>query len=153
MEVFMRKLWIVVANSSYAHIFDYPGLARNIRVLHTLDHPDGRKRGRDVYSDKPTRSFESVGNMRHATMAEVDFHTHTQEVFAKQMAELLRKGADGGNFTELAIIAPPAFLGIIKNSLSKSVAKTVTFEINKDIPEAMDEKKRIDMVVNYLDLP
>lgn len=149
----MRKLWIVVANSSYAHIFDYSGLAKNIRVHQTLDHPDGRKKARDVYSDKPTRSFESMGNMRHATMAEVDFHTHTQGVFAKQISDILKKALDNGSFTELAIIAPPTFLGILKSNLSKSVAKAVITELNKDIPESTDERKRIDMVVNYLDLP
>lgn len=149
----MRKLWIVVANSSYAHLFECTGLARNIRVLQTLDHPDGRKKARDVYSDRPTRSFESMGNMRHATMAEVDFHTHTQQVFSKQLADLLKKGLDEGSFTELAIIAPPTFLGILKGSLSSAVKKSVIKELNKDIPQSVGERERIDSVVHYLDLP
>ncbi len=149
----MRKLWILVANSSFAQVYEVQGPAKNIQQVHFLDNPDGRKKGSEVYSDRPTRKFQSFGMSRHAVVNDVDYHTHVTEVFAHKISDLLKRGDDDHSFNELAIIAPTEFLGILHGKLPTHLKKVISKEIKKDLPQNLNEHERVQTIIKYLDLP
>lgn len=148
----MSTLWIVAANSSFAKIFEVKGLGRQIKEIQHIDFPQGRLKGTQVNSDRPGRAFDRMGKGRHALTTEVNLHEHENKVFAHQIAEVLRSAHDSHTFDQLAIVAPPHFLGELKLAINDGVRKTIIKEIGKDLPERLTEKERLDLLANYLDL-
>lgn len=148
----MSTLWIVTANSSFAKIFEVQGHGRQIKEVQHIDFPKGRQKGTDINSDRPGRAFDSMGMGRHALSTEVNLHEHENKVFASEIANVLRLAHDSHAFDQLALVAPPHFLGELKLAIGNGVKKTVIKEIGKDLPEHLSEKERIDLLSNYLDL-
>lgn len=146
------KLWIVIANSSSAEIFLRKGL--NIEKLHHIDFPAGRQRSGEFLSDRPGRGFESGGSKmhgRHAYSSETDIHTQEQRIFAHQLADLLRKAITEKTFDQLAIIAPPEFLGELRRVLP-NLDKLLHKEVNKEVSTGLSEHEKIEVICRLLDL-
>lgn len=148
----MDTMWIVTANSSFAKIFEVKGHGKQIKEIRHLDFPQARKKGSEINSDRPGRSFDRMGKGRHALSTEVSLHEHENQVFAKQIAEILRIAHDSNSFDQLALVAPPQFLGQLKLALNNGLKKSIVKEIHKDLPEHLSERERIDHLANYLDL-
>lgn len=148
----MSTMWIVTANSSYAKIFEVKGHGRQITEIEHIDFPKGRLKSSEVNTDRPGRSFDSTGMGRHAYSPAVNVHDHENKVFASQLANLLKEAHVNHAFQELALVAPPHFLGELKLAISNGVQKCIVKEINKDLPEYLSEKERIDHLCNYLEL-
>lgn len=150
------KIWVVIANSSKAEIYAVtPG--EKIEKVHQTDFPDGRKKSRDVYSDKPGRGFSRMGHsvgqgVRHALSTETDLHEHERQVFGHEIAEILRKAHAEHLFEKLALIAPPEFLGDLRQILPDSVRKAIYKELNKDLPDFMSETEKTDKICKLLEL-
>jgi protein required for attachment to host cells len=158
MEALMG-LWVIIANNSFAEIYAVEKNGRDIHRIHEVDFPKGRQKSGELLSDRPGRGFEapknsggSSGFSRHAYGTQVDVHSHEQQVFALQLSEILQKGLTDHSFDSLAIIAPPSFLGELRNKLSHGVNKTITKEINKDIPSSLSKQERIATICRLLDI-
>jgi protein required for attachment to host cells len=148
----MKTLWIVAANRSYAKIFEAKGMGRSVKEVHHLDNPDGRKKAGEIFSDRPGRAFDRMGEGRHALGTEVDFHEQEQKAFASRIARLLEEGKEKKAYEDLAFVAPPHFLGELNQAISNQVKKSLTKEIHKDLPAHLSEHERIDQICKYLDL-
>ena len=148
----MKKHWVLVANSSYAMILEVKGLGKEIHLLQKIDFPDGRKRDRDINTDKPGRAFASTGAVRHAVGSSVDPHQHEQEIFAHQLSKLLHKAKSEQQFDDLSIIAPAHFLGELKAVLTDQVKHAIAKEVSKDLPATLSNEQRDEHVAKYLDL-
>lgn len=146
------SLWVLVTNSSFAEIFSVNKNGKEIKKEHHIDFPKGREKGRDILSDRPGRSFDSFGNNRHALSKEMDLHSQEQQVFSRQLSEILKKGKENHQFDQLAILAPPEFLGVLRAVLPEEVKQAIVKEINKDIPEYMSDHERIDTFCKYLEI-
>lgn len=144
--------WVVIANRSFAEIFEIIGSGKQIKPVYRLEFPEGREKSFDILSDRPGRSFNSVGANRHALGTAVDPHAHEQQVFAKQIAEMLRKAREKNEFSELSIIAPPEFLGALRAVLSDHVIKTIKKEVRKDVPLDLSEHQRVEHIRKHLEL-
>lgn len=58
---------------------------------------------------------------------------HTAEAFARRVAAYLEAAMHRGLYDELRIVAAPRFLGLLRKSLHKEVAKRVGDELVKDL--------------------
>lgn len=148
----MKTLWIVVANRGFAKIYESKGHGHEIKEIYNVDNPDGKKKSGDLMADRPGRSFDSKGVGRHALSTEVSPTAHEQQVFAKKIVNVLQEANGAKAFDELAIVAPPHFLGALKLHLPDAIVKKVTKEIGKDLPEYINEHERIEQLCKYLDL-
>ncbi len=147
----MATTWVVVANSSAVSFFSVSG--QEIKRIEQIDFPPGRERASELLSDKPGTTFDSMGEGRHSYSTEVDVHTHEQEVWAHQIAEKLRHAWDRQEFQRLALIAPPDFLGELRQAIPNSVKKTIWKEVNKEIPNFLSEHEQKLRVSELLGLP
>ena len=146
-----KKDWILVANSVYADIFEIEG--KKLSKIEHIKFPEGRLKGSEILSDRPGRGFESMGSgARHALSSEVDPHTHEQQVFAHNIANLLTKAKDQNRFEQLHLIVPPIFLGILRDIFSDHLQKCIYQEIAKEIPEGASENERIALIYKYLNV-
>ena len=147
-----NTLWVLTANRSFAKLYQVTNLGRDFQEILHIDHPDGKRKGSEIYSDRPGRAFDSVGGGRHALTNHVDVHQHDQQVFTKRLAQLLQEGLDNKSYDTLAIVAPSHFLGDLNMVVSEAVKKKILKEIAKDLPEGLTEKDRINHLCEYLDL-
>lgn len=125
--------WIVAADGSRARIFEIDP-ERHLRELESFDHPRGRAHNRDLKSDAQGRYFSNGGGPRaHSATRQVTPVQHETELFAKTIARRLDKARSERRYDKLYLIAPPEFLGLLRENLGKEARKATTEEINKDL--------------------
>ena len=148
----MSRMWALVANSSYAQVYEITGKGKNIRSIHKIENPDGRLKTGEIVGDRPGRAFDHLGPGRHAMSQEVSTKTHEHQLFAQSLADVLKKGLEEDSFDEIALIAPPEFMGYLHQVIPGPVKQKVTKEVTKNLPNSLPEQKVIDSLCQYLDL-
>lgn len=126
-----KKVWVLVADGTRARIFtkNY----KNLKNVMGQDLVSDNLKDREIYTDRPGRSFESATPMRHAYEPRTDWHEYQKQLFAKEICSILDKANETADFDELIIISPPKMLGDIRGFLSKHVLPKISTEIPKDI--------------------
>jgi protein required for attachment to host cells len=125
--------WILVADSARARLFFNDGPGKGVKSVsdHVFQHPTPP--GREIMSDRPGRTFDSVGGGRHAKEPRTDPRKVEKRSFAHELAAMLDDGLKQGKFERLVLVAPPGELGLLRAELSEAVQKRVSAELNKDL--------------------
>jgi len=127
-------LWVMVANASEARILEYRGPENPMELLKEIPHPEGRKKGRDLITDRPGKNMRGASKASHAYDPPISAEQHEAELFARHLADYLDKEGALRKFDRLVLVAPPSFLGLLRKSLSKPLAQKIIREIPKDLP-------------------
>ena len=129
----MDKIWVLVADSGRARLFQAEGTIGALQERTDLVMPTSRLQEQELVSDRPGRAFDSVGEGRHA----MEPPTPAKEVesgrFAAELATLLESERQRGAYKRLVLVAPPAFLGQLRGALSDSVKTLVSAELDKHL--------------------
>lgn len=129
-----NTIWVVVADSSRARVFKTDNaLGAPLQELESLAHPAARLRGQELSSDEPGRAFDRAGQGRHAMEQNVDVRENEALKFARQIADYLEAAESEHKFSKLALVAPPKFLGHLRQNLSARLAGRITTEIDKNL--------------------
>jgi protein required for attachment to host cells len=130
----MANTWIVAADSSRARFLQVAGRA--------LLNPEARLQDRDLQTDSEPR-FSGHGGVGKPGTASTggpasDRETqgaveHSVKVFARQIGRYLEKARNDHRYDELVLVAPPKFLGALRQELDKEVHKLVVDELPKDL--------------------
>ncbi len=129
----MSDTWILVAESSRAKIYAGKGQRGTLTEIRDFVHPKGRLHEGDLVSDTPGSDGGSVGQGRHVLDDKVNAREQEAIVFANELADYLDRERSKGTFTALVLIAPPAFLGLLRDNLSKEVMDIVSQQIDKNL--------------------
>ena len=121
----MAKNWVVVADSASARIFSVATPLAPLEELETMEHPAGRLRAQNIDADRPGRSFQSAGSMRHGMEREVDPKKQAAMNFAKTVAERLETARAQGQVERLILVAAPEFLGLLRQHLGAEARQIV----------------------------
>ena len=141
--------WVVVADSSRGKIFVQDTHSSELLEQVDLVHPSARLRGVDLSSDRSGRHSGAFGQGSHLFDARTEAKEHEAESFAKEIAERLETGRTSGQFQKLVLMAPPKFLGELREQLGDEVRKLVVDEIAKDLVTHSAEEVR-DKLRNVL---
>jgi protein required for attachment to host cells len=79
------------------------------------------------------RSGRRGSTPHHGVGGERRPRTHEAEVFAQKIAGELERGWRSHEFDRLVIMAPPAFLGLLRKALPQSLRTLVAAEVVKDL--------------------
>src|SRR5687767_2999785 len=110
--------WIMAADGSRARVFEIIEPERHLREVGSFDHPKGRAHNRDLKSDAQGRYFSNGGRRRaHSATRQVTPVQHETELFAKSLARHLDKALNQHRYEKLYLIAPPEFLGLLRENL------------------------------------
>ncbi|HEV2970026.1 MAG TPA: host attachment protein [Pirellulales bacterium] len=130
------KQRILVADASRARVFSVPENNKPNQpwlLKKELDHPASRAKATDLTTDVPGRVRQSFGAGSRPAM---DDPTDPKEVeaqaFARSLAEFLEQGFNHNRFEQLVLVAPPHFLGLLRETVSEQVANRIRHSINKD---------------------
>jgi protein required for attachment to host cells len=129
----MAKNWVIVADRSLARIFTNESPAGQLEEVETLRHPEGRLRTRAIDADRPGRSFQSAGKMRHGMEREIDAKKQKAITFAHRVAERLENARLHGEMERLVLAAPPEFLGFLREALSTETRRMIQHELPLDL--------------------
>jgi len=129
----MSKVWLVVAQSSRAKIYETDlHLAESIEV-DDLVHPASRMHEREITSDLPGKGAGTGSGSHHRLDAETSVKGAELDAFARQIDSYLVAALDKGKFDQLAIVAAPTFLGHLREHMSKHLAERVIYELGKSL--------------------
>lgn len=145
------KVRIVVASQSEADFYEAEQRGMPPRFVQRLEDADARLHDRDLKSDRPGRVFDHAaapGGRRgavahHSTGGERSPRKVEARRFARRVTEALEEARRQGQYDRLVIMAPPAFLGLLREEMPAAVQAMLSAEIGKELvhepPEALTE--------------
>lgn len=134
--------WIVVVDSSRGKIYVQDKHSSELQEKVDLVHPSARLHGVELSSDRAGKHTGAFGQGQHVFDARTNVKDHEVEIFAREIAEHLETGRTSGQFQKLVLMAPPAFLGVLREQLSDGVRELVVDEIAKDLVTHSSEEVR-----------
>jgi len=138
----MSRIRIVVADQAEAIFYDTPSLQAQPREVAHISDPLAHQHDRDFSSDRPGRSYESVGGQRHAIEREDDPRQREAVRFAKRISRRLDEARRKGEYDELIVVAGPPFLGLMRKEMSRPTRERVVHEVRKDLVHSPVESLR-----------
>jgi protein required for attachment to host cells len=123
----------VVANAARARLYELTGRGAPLVELKDLIRAESQLKGHEIEADRPGRTFDSAGEGRHAMEPSLDPRKEEAIRFAREIAEQLSDSYKNHDFQRLCIIAPPAFLGLLRQEIGKPLDAAVAGELNKDL--------------------
>ena len=141
----MKNIWILVADESVARIFASHGDNAPLEVIEEITdaaaHADRADLRRDAYGRRGQAAVQGdaghpgahqVGPSTVTSSAGEDELHQEAQLFARRVADYLDDARNKQRFDELALIAAPRFLGLLRKTLPPSVTDVITREIDKD---------------------
>jgi len=125
--------WIVIADGAHARLFANRGPGKGIEAVENGVINGDHRPDHELIRDKAGRSFESVGDTRHAIEPRTDPHRELKKEFAKELVSLLDKRLSEHAFDRLILVAPPTALGDLRSALSDDLKPRVYAELDKDL--------------------
>lgn len=126
--------WIVAADEHRARIFEADSPRDQFREIEAFLNPEARLREQDLNTDAKGR-YSGKRGLANGSAAEPDDSAvqHKTKLFSKSVSDYLNKARIERRYDQLALIAFPKFLGMLRQDMSKEVQQLVTKEISKNI--------------------
>jgi protein required for attachment to host cells len=123
--------WVVVCDGAKALVLENAGDHKfpNLKTIEVLEQKDPPTR--ELGTEKPGRSMNSVGNNRSA-VEQTDWHDLSEKAFLVDLAQRLDAAVAGGKVKSLILVAPPRALGMIRPAYSPALKSAVRAELDKD---------------------
>ena len=128
----MSNTWVLVAESSRAKIFRLNTITDALEEISDLAHTESRLHEHDLTTDLPG-SQTGGGRSHHHYDKRSEVKQEEQLRFAKQIAEKLSNAWNDGEFSQLIVACPPAFLGTLRKVFSANVTQAIVQEIDKNL--------------------
>ena len=138
----MAITWVLVAESSRAKFYTARNRSAPITEIEALAHPEGRLHEGDLVSDSAGSDGGSVGQGRHIMNDQTSAKEQEACGFAKDLASRLDSARNRGEFSKLVLVAPPSFLGLLRDNLSKEVMAMVSNQVHKNLVQKPAETVR-----------
>ncbi|HET6158224.1 MAG TPA: host attachment protein [Dongiaceae bacterium] len=133
--------YILVADGARARLYANHGVGKGLQPVSGATHrADLHHHDREILTDRPGRSYNSVGQNRSAMESQTEWHRFEKHKFAREMARVLDAAAENKAFDRLILVAPPATLGDLRMELGESTRKMVSAELPKDLTRHAEQE-------------
>ena len=132
-------LWILVADAARARFLSTRDRADVWVEVQDLLNPDARLKESELVSDSPGKHSDGAAGSRpggpHSSGYEPQqsHKARATEKFAREVVGALERGRQEKAYTKLVLVAPPRFLGVLRQQLSKDVSAMVVEEAAKSL--------------------
>jgi len=147
------KFWLIVADAGRAALYAAESPTGPLTELRDVIGPKNRLLDQDLVTDRPGRAFDSGGQGRHALEPSTPPGEVETERFAQWIAKTLDQARTERRFEMLGLVAPPAFLGLLRKGLSDETARQVVLEIDKDLTRDDAEGVRAHLPQRLFETP
>jgi protein required for attachment to host cells len=127
------RTWVVIADAARARVFETRGRGTGLTALDDMALDTELLPNRDLRSDRPGRSFESVGHTRHAIESSSDPHREQKRQFARRIVDAVEARQATKSFDRLVLVAPPVTMGDLRAALPAKVKAAVAAEVVADL--------------------
>jgi protein required for attachment to host cells len=132
----MTTTRVLVAHDAGARLFDQPGPGKGLIELSSIDFEDGRRSLTEINADRSGK----MGGGGHAYESHDDARNHAVNHFARTLVSELQQAHHRGEFGQLVLIAPPRFLGLLREAMNGTLSKVLIGTIAKDLPRASESE-------------
>lgn len=134
MDKAMHKKWVLVADGHRARVFEVDVTSAALIELDDFLNPEARMAEHELATDARGR-FSGKGKHAQSRPAEPNTTAlkHSDELFCKKIASHLEQHYDKHDYSEISIVAAPAFLGMLRKKIPKKIQKIIREEICKDV--------------------
>ncbi|MGE6605607.1 host attachment protein [Halomonas sp. NPDC076908] len=126
--------YIVVADAARARIFTRDALT--LAEQESMVHTEGRLHEGDLVTDSRGDVHESMSTTSRSAGQENSASKHENELFAKKVAQRLYSARVDNSMEKLIMVAPPKFLGLLREKLDGPTQKLVIHSLSKDLSKA-----------------
>lgn len=145
----MQNSWVLVANGSQARLFDMDGPRKSMTLVKEYAHPESRMKNEQLSSDR-SGHFMSGGTQGSGSFNEaIDPKSYEIERFAMELTKSLDEGRAANKFGKVVLVASPHFLGLLKQTMSEQLGKTVSHTIQKDYT-AVTDRDMLEQIKTHL---
>lgn len=124
--------WILVTDACRARIFVDHGIRNDLEEIEGFANPHGREHIRKRVADRAGLKPAGPNGVRSGASQEVDPKEAEALVFARFLADTLKKRHNEKAFKELVIVAPPHVLGNLRSAMDSALSKCVVASFDKD---------------------
>ena len=129
----MTNTWILVSNAAGARLFLNERYGKGLHLVNNWAHPDSRKHEGDLVTDSAGRTQQSdAQGGRSAIQWKTSPKETEMQRFAAELVEHLEAGRVTGAFQHLILVAPPHFLGLLRENLDDPTGAMVRATLDKD---------------------
>ncbi|MDE2228086.1 MAG: host attachment protein [Alphaproteobacteria bacterium] len=125
--------WYVLADGAKARIVTRPEASASYVVVFAEDSAGAHARSRDIVTDRPGHTQESVGSARHAVEPRHDAHRMEEARFLRSIVAHVNRESARGSFDRLVIYVAPRCLATFRAGLEPATAKKLYGEYAKDL--------------------
>jgi protein required for attachment to host cells len=124
-------MWVVVCDGAKALVLENAGNRKtpSLKTKEVYEQDDAKTH--DLGTDKPGRSFNSMGHSRSA-MEQTDWHDQSEQRFLTKLAARLDKAVLAGETPSLIVVAPARAIGVLRRAYSSHVRQALRAEVEKD---------------------
>ncbi|WP_104203017.1 host attachment protein [Billgrantia saliphila] len=126
--------YIVVADAARARVFTRD--ARKLEEKENLVHGEGRLHEGDLVTGTTGSVDESTSHTRRASRGDSVALDHEAELFAKEIAQRIYQARVSNDMEKLILVAPPRFLGVLRDKLDAPTSKLILHSVDKDLTKA-----------------
>lgn len=129
-------LWTVVSNASGARVFSSEVREDDWSLVQAFEHPEGRELSSEISpSGPPGRMHQdsATGGRRTAMQPRTTPKEAEAERFAQHLGKYLDAAVAKRQVDYFVLVAPPHFLGILKEALGRQAAKHLRATVDKDL--------------------
>jgi len=130
--------YIVVADAARARIFTRDAL--KLVEQESLVHAASRLHEGDLVTDRGADVHESMSTTSRSSGGESTARTHEEMIFAKEVAERIYRARVDNSMQKLILVAPPRFLGQLREKIDGPTTKLVIHSLAKDLSKASLEE-------------
>lgn len=133
-------------------MFESTGPGTEMKVIREFPHPEGRLKAGEIDADRAGRGHQAPASVgpgqsgrstrdvaaygQPMVTREQDATDRVAGMFARDLNDFLKDATNRGKFDRLVVVAPPSFLGMIREHMGSAVERKVTHSINKDLGDA-----------------
>ena len=139
---------VLVAHDAGARMFENRGPGKGLTALGAVDFEDGRRHTGELIDDRGGRGHGG-GSVANAYEPAHDAREHAIAHFARELAKDLARDFRKGAFTQLVLVAPPRFLGVLRGALDGPLSRVLVASVPKDLPRA-SARELCDHLATYL---
>jgi protein required for attachment to host cells len=135
MQVPLRlPIWVLVCDGAKARLFEvHPG-DRTFHPVELLLHAESRKKVSDLVSDHAGSCSSEGASVHHNALApRTSPKAAEKEHFAHSLVLELDRAGRSGRFGKWILVAPPHFLGLMRNELTSELQKHLKGTVDKDL--------------------
>jgi protein required for attachment to host cells len=149
---------VVLADQAEARFYDIEPIGGALHRVGEMSDPKAHLHDRDFKSDRPGRVFDHAsasGQRRgavghHSTGGEETPRKHEAQAFAGRIVDALEAARNAHEFDQLAVIAGPRFIGMLRSEMTKPLADLVVVEVVKDLMHESEHVLRSHLPVTVV---